>query len=115
VNEWRGEPANDTQSEAYVAPLGAWDLLAWKKTHRLPFGSAQGRRGGLPCVASRRWELPLLLVVDAVAVIFLPVESVPSVGDGGGFCRRRKNDAAGDENLVALLDGETSACDHRFS
>src|SRR5882762_10818847 len=56
--------------------------------------------------ASGAWESALLLVVDGGGADFFAGGVGAFGGDGAGFAVGGEDDAAGDENLVALLDGE---------
>src|SRR5882757_1298174 len=88
----------DAESEAYVAPPELGIYWVGKKPPLTRWDNV--------CRVSSAWELPLLLVVDSGGGDFFAGGVGAFGGDGAGFAVGGKDDAAGDENLVALLDGE---------
>src|SRR5258705_9973830 len=88
----------DAESEAYVAPPGLGIYWAGKNPPLTRWANVWRASGAR--------ESALLLVVDGGGADFFAGGVGAVGGDGAGFAVGGKDDAAGDENLVALLDGE---------
>src|SRR5258708_21893044 len=88
----------DAESEAYVAPPGGLGFIGLENPPLTRWANV--------CRVSGARESALLLVVDSGGADFFAGGVGAFGGDGAGFAVGGKDDAAGEENLVALLDGE---------
>src|SRR5882762_6091217 len=94
----RGVSRKWTQSRRHMSPLRGLGFIGLENPPLTRWVNV--------CRVSGARESALLLVVDGGGGDFFASGVGAFGGDGAGFAVGGKDDAAGDENLVALLDGE---------